>query len=88
MSKKVWVLGYSHRHGTDISVYSTANKAKLAALDSIGLWFDELEDQFGVSRTIVKKIRKAYIEDNYNKASELWNKHTEETFFIEAKTVH
>ena len=41
---KVWILFYSHAHGTDVSVYRTEKKAGAGAIESMDRWFDDLED--------------------------------------------
>ncbi len=84
---KVWILSYSHRYGTDISVYSTEQKAGAGAIEIMGRWFADLEDHFFLSSSIKQKIRRAMKAGDYCRAIELWNGHTDETFEIEEKEV-
>jgi hypothetical protein len=84
---KVWILSYSHAHGTDISVYRTEEKAGAGAIESMEQWFDDLEDRFFLSTGIRRKIRRTMNQGDYRKAIDLWNGHTDETFEIEEKAV-
>jgi hypothetical protein len=84
---KVWILLYSHAHGTDITVYRTEKKAGAGAIESMDRWFEDLEDRFFLSPGIRGTIRRAMNQGDYRKAMDLWNGHTDETFEIEEKTV-
>ncbi|MBD2305650.1 hypothetical protein H6G17_08980 [Chroococcidiopsis sp. FACHB-1243] len=40
---EVWVLEYSHKHGVDCAYYLTEEDAKLAALEIVNNYRDELD---------------------------------------------
>ena len=84
---KIWILSYSHAHGTDATVFHTEMKAGVSAIESMDRWFDDLEDRFFLSLSIRQKIRRAMNQGDFKTAIDLWNRHTDETFEIEEKAV-
>ena len=84
---KVWILSYSHRHGTDVSVYRTEKKAVAGVLEIMERWFEDLEDRYFISSAMQQKIRRAMKKGDYGKAMDLWNSHTDESFEITEKEV-
>ena len=79
---EVWVLLYSNQYGSDISVYSTKEKAAKAGIEIMKRWQDDLEDRWNLDTTIVKQVEKALKQDDFNTARDLWNTHTEESIMV------
>lgn len=73
---EVWVLEYSHRHGTDLSVYRTEERARQVVLGLMDEWkgdIDNLQKEAEVSAALL-------VED-FGLAMKLWFKYMEGEHF-------
>jgi len=77
----VCVICYSHRHGTDISVFHTRAGAEKAIRQLMLDWKHELDAK--LRRRILRYLR----EGKLHKAIAVWNSETEEYFGIETTEV-
>ena len=62
---KVWIVSYSHSHGTNITVYGTEKKAGAGVIESMVCWFDDLEDRFFLPPATRNRIRRAMKKGDY-----------------------
>lgn len=68
MSRTVHVLTYAHRHGADVSVYTTEEEALHAAIDIILDWLDDVTDA-ATQQRILKKI----LSGDYRETLKIWS---------------
>ena len=74
---KVFVLTYSHRHGTDVSVYTKRLYAEQAAALIMLEWFDDLDEKSPAANLVLRYISKK----EYTSAMEVWCANMDEEFF-------
>jgi len=66
--KTVFVMAYNHKHGEDISVYSTAELAVQSACDIIEQYIEDVQDEAAKAA-----IKLALVECAWDKVLELWS---------------
>lgn len=71
---KVYVLTYDHKHGTDISIYSTEELAEKGAGQTMKEWIDELDQEETNSKR--QKILSLLEEGAFVKAMNLWTEYS------------
>jgi hypothetical protein len=81
--KRVWILSYTHRHGEDISVYSSYKKAAAGAVDIMRQWEYELDERFDLEQSLRDEIHSLLLQGDYEKVSELWTQATDEELLIQ-----
>jgi hypothetical protein len=79
----VHVLTYSHKHGTDVSVYATHDGALLSIYEIVMDYINDVED-----REKRREIREAVKERNLARVSELWADAMNEGFDIDECAVY
>lgn len=79
----VFVVRYSHRHGVDVWVKRSRERALSSAVDTIEHWLDdEIEEP-----TKKKEIRDAIAGNNHEEAIRLWGEYTNEWIDINEGTI-
>ena len=78
----VFVVSYRHRHGTDVWVRRTKERAMGSVADVIEYWLDEVDDH-----DKKKKIRELLDGNNVEAAIAIWEEATNEGFEVTEGTI-
>lgn len=85
--KYAWVLQYEHRHGTDISVWSSQEKAKACVVAIMEQYMDDYAGRARLNQTgeeAAAELRKLIADGDLGEAMQQWGDRLEEWFTYEA----